>query len=124
MRFLYIALGGGLGAVLRYIVAVAVSERTGGMFPWGTVVINLTGSLVIGFLFALTERTVIPPGLRLFLMTGVLGGYTTFSTFSLECLTLLKAGETVPFFMNVGISVAGSLVLVYAGYMAAKLILR
>jgi fluoride exporter len=88
---LAIAVGGGLGSILRYIVAVLVTARTGTGFPWSTLLINITGSLLIGAIAELTQTRVVavPNFVRLFWMVGVLGGYTTFSTFSLDAVTLV-----------------------------------
>lgn len=87
---LAILAGGGLGSVLRYAVTAIMTQRLGPGFPWGTLAINVTGSLVIGVVFELAQTRSIgmPPITRLFLMTGVLGGYTTFSTFSLDAVLL------------------------------------
>lgn len=92
LRVLFaIALGGGIGSVLRYVVAVVVTAQTGPGFPWGTLVINVTGSLIIGVIaeVAQTRAIAMPNVVRLFWMVGVLGGYTTFSTFSLDGVTLI-----------------------------------
>ena len=96
--YLLIALGGALGSVARHWLSETVTARFDGVFPWGTFVVNLTGCLAIGFLASL-------PGLggrpfssvetRCFFLTGVCGGYTTFSTFSAQTLTLLRAGDTL-----------------------------
>jgi fluoride exporter len=93
---LAIAVGGGLGSVLRYLVAFFVTAQAGPGFPWGTLLINITGSLLIGVISEITQtRAVGAPNLvRLFWMVGVLGGYTTFSTFSLDAVTLI--GDRVP----------------------------
>jgi fluoride exporter len=93
---LAIAVGGGLGSVLRYVVAVFVTAQTGAGFPWGTLLINVSGSLIIGVIAELTQTRVfaMPNVMRLFWMVGVLGGYTTFSTFSLDAVTL--AGDRAP----------------------------
>jgi len=86
-----IALGGGFGSVLRYVVGFAITQRLGPGFPWGTFVINVTGSLIIGLVAELsaTRALGITPLVRVFLMVGVLGGYTTFSAFSLDMVTLV-----------------------------------
>lgn len=86
-----IALGGGFGSVLRYVVGFAITQRLGPGFPWGTFVINITGSLIIGLVAELsaTRALGITPLVRVFLMVGVLGGYTTFSAFSLDMVTLV-----------------------------------
>lgn len=83
--------GGGIGATLRYWLSGSVYRFTGSDFPYGTIVVNVLGSLFIGFLMSFfEERFVVQPGLRLFLTIGVLGGFTTFSTFSYETLALMK----------------------------------
>lgn len=87
---LAIAVGGGLGSVLRYVVAVLVTTQAGPGFPWATLLINVTGSLAIGAIAELTQTRGIAASnaVRLFWMVGVLGGYTTFSTFSLDAVRL------------------------------------
>lgn len=87
---LAIVAGGGIGSVLRYVVTATMTQRFGPGFPWATLAINVSGSLVIGIVFELAQSRSIgmPPIARLFLMTGVLGGYTTFSTFSLDAILL------------------------------------
>src|SRR5690349_6619722 len=84
-RYLMVLVGGGVGALARYILGLAIAERIGGRFPLGTLVINVTGSFLIGLLMTLfTERLQPHPNWRLLLVVGVLGGYTTFSTFEYE----------------------------------------
>ncbi len=88
---LAIALAGALGALLRYWLDGVVSRRTGGSFPWGTFVVNVSGSFLLGLLFTLlTERYRVDAWLRSGLMIGFLGAYTTFSTLSLETYRLLE----------------------------------
>ncbi|MDH2910819.1 MAG: fluoride efflux transporter CrcB [Candidatus Eremiobacteraeota bacterium] len=88
---LTVALGGGLGAAARYVVNYLVVQRVGPGFPFGTLLINVTGSLLIGIIaeLAATRTFGMPSSARLFLAVGVLGGYTTFSTFALDTVTLL-----------------------------------
>jgi len=88
---LAVALGGGVGSVLRYVVNFLVVARVGPGFPFGTLLINITGSLLIGIVaeLAATSSSGMTPLLRLFLAVGVLGGYTTFSTFALDTVTLV-----------------------------------
>lgn len=83
--------GGGIGSLLRYGITFALAQRLGPGFPWATFAINVTGSFVIGFVAEVTQTRALAanPLLRLFLMTGVLGGYTTFSSFSFETLTMI-----------------------------------
>ena len=92
---LLVALGGALGSVLRWLVGSAVHTlMPTSTFPWGTLGINLAGSFAIGLVMALAlERTLVPPAARLFLVTGVLGGFTTFSALSYETLQLVRDGE-------------------------------
>lgn len=87
--------GGGIGSVLRYAVTFWMTQRLGPGFPWATFAINVTGSLVIGIVAELTQTRALGGSalVRLFLMTGVLGGYTTFSTFSLDTGNLLRDGN-------------------------------
>ena len=89
-----IGVAGAVGALARYGVDGVVSSRSSGPFPWGTFVVNITGAFVLGFLFVLlTERFTIPPWLRSSILIGLLGGYTTFSTWTLETHRLLESGE-------------------------------
>src|ERR1051325_938233 len=93
MRYLLVALGGGTGALARYLAASAIMTKFGGRFPLGTLVINVTGSFLIGFLMTmLTERFELDPNWRLLLIVGFLGGYTTFSSFEWETYTALRDG--------------------------------
>jgi fluoride exporter len=94
MQYLAIAVGAALGANARYLVGVYVAQRFGVDFPWGTFFINVSGSVVIGFFMTLIlDRFPVDVAWRLFFVTGFLGGYTTFSSYSYEALTLLLRGE-------------------------------
>ena len=110
-----IGIGGFFGAITRYGVAIWIGQRWGRSFPLGTFVINITGSLLIGFIMPLlTERFMANPQLRLFLAVGFLGAYTTFSTFEYETGALVKDGEWLIAAMNIIFSVI-------AGFIALKL---
>ena len=120
--YLWIALGGALGSVARFALAGWITREWGGGFPWGTVLVNVLGCFVIGFFASLTAPAGRwPVGLagRQFFMTGVLGGFTTFSSFSLQTLELAQEGE----WLRAGGNVAGSLGLcllaVWLGHVAA-----
>jgi CrcB protein len=114
-NLLIIGVGGFLGAVTRYGVALWVGQRWGRTFPLGTFVINISGSLVIGFLMPLlTDRFLANPQWRLFLAVGFLGAYTTFSTFEYETGALLKDGEWLIAALNISLSV-------FVGFLALKL---
>ena len=115
-----IALGGALGSLARWGLATALPHRPGA-FPWATFLANVTGALLIGALMVLLAE-VWPPSryLRPFLGIGVLGGYTTFSTFSYETFALLRDGEYNRAGVYIVLSVGGSLVAMFAGFAAAR----
>ena len=116
MPIALIAVGGAAGAATRYLVDVFVSERFGGAFPLGTLVINLTGSFALGLLFALSiERALLPADIRGPLMIGFRGAYTTFSTLMLESWRLVEDGAVVLAIANVAGSAALGLGAVVLG---------
>lgn len=116
MQLFLIALGGASGAVARYIVDGLVAERAPGALPWGTLAVNLSGSIVLGVLFALaTERSLLPAGIRGPLMIGFLGAYTTFSTLVLESWRLWEDGARALALANAFGSVLLGLVAVFVG---------
>jgi CrcB protein len=92
-QVLFIALGGSLGAVARYGVSSYVSTTVHEIFPWGTLIVNLSGSFLLGVVIELFEHTILPPNLRSLITIGFLGAYTTFSTYSMETVNLLRDGE-------------------------------
>jgi CrcB protein len=119
--WLAIALAGAVGALARYGLDGFVSRRAPGAFPWGTFVINVSGSFVLGLLFVLfTERISVDPWVRSGLMVGLLGAYTTFSTFSLETYRLLEDGAPGLAVANAFGSLAAGLVAVYAGIVLGR----
>lgn len=93
LRLFLLAAGGAAGTLARYGVSVWADRAARGVFPAGTMAVNLAGCFLIGVFWALFERSLVSPGQRLFLMTGFLGGFTTFSTFGLETFALLREGE-------------------------------
>ena len=96
LTYLWVALGGALGSMARFWMTGTVAEFTGLRFPWGTLLINVLGSLIIGLVAGLTlvpERLGWHPDVRIFLMTGFCGGFTTFSAFSLQTIELMQSGE-------------------------------
>ncbi len=127
MTCLVVGLGSGLGGMARYWINQAAAARFGETFPWGTLVVNVSGSLLIGLLGALVAAgdSAKPPSLFLtFLMVGVCGGFTTFSAFSLQTLKLLQAGQSMAAFANVAVSVAGCLGAVWVGFLIGQSIHR
>jgi CrcB protein len=125
MRLLLVLVGGGLGSAARYVVAVWAAERIGTSFPWGTLIVNVTGSFVIGLVATLADEAgSISPNTRAFLVAGILGGYTTFSAFSLETWRLLDASEWVRALLNILGSVALSGAAVILGVAAGRALSR
>ncbi len=120
MRFVLVAAGGALGAVLRYAVSGWIYRWGSGAFPWGTLGVNLAGSLVIGLLWGFFEIGVVSQNMRLFLFMGILGAFTTFSTFSLESFTLLRENEYGLFLVNIAANVILGIILVFTGYVSAR----
>ena len=119
---LMVGIGSALGGMARYGASLFLARVFGETFPWGTLLVNVTGSFVIGFFFTLTAaggRLLIHPDWRLFVTVGICGGYTTFSSFSLQTLTLLRAGAWLPATLNVFGSVALCLAAVWLGVILA-----
>lgn len=121
-RYLMVMLGGAAGSLARYVLGIAIMSRAGGRFPLGTVSINITGSFLIGLLMTLfTERFSPHPNLRLFLVVGVLGGYTTFSSFEWETFGLVRDGARWLALLNAAGSVLAGYIAVWLGAaLAAK----
>ena len=127
IEYLWIALGSALGGAARYWLSGAIARRFGEAFPVGTLMVNVTGSFVIGFVAALTEpggRVLLSVTARRFIMVGILGGYTTFSSFSLQTLNLARDGEWLYAGANVVLSVAVCLLAVWLGHVLAESIIR
>lgn len=116
IHILLVAVGGAFGSVLRYLVGLWTLRRFEPNFPWGTLTVNITGSFLIGVLAeAIARKFGASAEMRVFLITGVLGGYTTFSAFSLDAITLVERGEPVTAAIYVGSSVVLSAIAVIAG---------
>jgi CrcB protein len=124
---LAVALGGALGSLGRYWIAELFAALGVLAFPWATLVANVTGSFLIGFIATLTGpdgRLLVAPELRQFWMVGICGGYTTFSSFSLQTLTLAQGGEWARAGLNVVLSVSLCLFAVWLGHLAAAALNR
>lgn len=121
MIYWYIAVGGAVGSVARYALSAAVQQRAAGVFPWGTLLINVTGSLLIGFATQyFSESATLSSETRALLTTGLLGGYTTFSAFSYETVRLVEDGNYRAAALYVGASVLLSIVVATIGIAAAR----
>lgn len=120
--YLLIMLGSALGGAGRYWCSGIAARGFGETFPWGTLIVNVLGSFVIGFFNSLTApdgRFLVGTPARQFVMVGICGGYTTFSSFSLQTLNLVRDGELVDAAANVGGSVLACLIAVWLGHLAA-----
>jgi CrcB protein len=125
LTYLWVALGGALGSVARYAMANAVTVWTGPLFPWGTIAINIIGSFMIGLVaYATVPVGTVPISfdIRAFILVGICGGYTTFSSFSLQTLELARSGHWLYAAANVVLSVVLCLVAVWVGYRLALLV--
>ena len=121
MTIFGIAVGGAVGSILRYLVQIQCTHWFGSRFPLGTLIINTIGSLLIGFLFiVLLERYSVSSEIRLALMTGLLGGFTTFSAFSLETIDLIQQGSLLSAASNIILSVVLCLTACYLGVILAR----
>jgi fluoride exporter len=122
VTYIWVAIGGAIGTTARYFLSGVVARAIGETFPWGTLTINVTGSFIIGFFAVLTGpdgRIFVGSTTRHFVMTGICGGYTTFSSFSLQTLNLANNGEWFRAGANVCASVALCLIGVWAGALLA-----
>ena len=120
--YLWIAIGSALGGMGRYWVSGIVARLFGETFPWGTIIVNVSGSFVIGFFGTLTApdgRLLVSANVRQFVMVGLCGGYTTFSSFSLQTLNQARDGEWIAAGANIGLSVLLCLMAVWLGHIAA-----
>ena len=120
-KTIFIALAGLAGTLIRYWLAGFVTRQYGENFPWGTLIVNLIGSFLAGALYHLAEeRLLISPALRTVILIGLLGGFTTFSSYGLQTFTLLRDGQIGLATLNVAVSNVLGLLLVWAGYVAFK----
>jgi CrcB protein len=118
-----VAIGGGLGAVSRYLASNWMASRFGADFPFGTLLVNIIGCFIIGLFMAMTiDRLNISPYWRLFITVGFLGGLTTFSSFSYETLHLLQEADVMRAFYNVGLNLFGGFFATWLGFGFARLI--
>ncbi len=122
MTYVWIAIGSALGGMTRYWFGGLIDGRVGAAFPWGTIIVNITGSFLIGLIATLTGpdgRWLVGTTARQFMMVGICGGYTTFSSFSLQTLNLVRDGEFLYAGWNIALSVVFCLLAVWLGHVAA-----
>ncbi len=120
--YIWIAIGSALGGVARYWCSGIAARLIGETFPWGTLIVNVVGSFIIGFFATLTGpdgRVYAGTAARQFVMVGICGGYTTFSSFSIQTLNLMQDGEWFRAGANVGASVLFCMIAVWVGHVAA-----
>jgi fluoride exporter len=125
LSYVWVCLGGAIGSGARFWVSGLIAEKIGQTFPYGTLVVNVTGSLIIGVFAAMTVpegRWILSPSAREFLMIGVCGGYTTFSSFSVQTLALAQEGEWFRAAANSIASFALCLIAVWLGQFAVTLV--
>ena len=120
---LVVFLGGGIGASARYLLSTALSRTINSSFPYGTFVVNVLGCFLIGLLMSMfEERFLVNPALRMFLTIGILGGFTTFSTFSYETITLLNDAQFLYAGLNIALSIVTCLGATYVGMTLGKMV--
>lgn len=122
MKIIAIAIGGSIGAVLRYASGQLVYRFLQPVFPWGTLAVNLFGSFLIGVIVAIAGQTIIPPLYRDGILIGFIGSYTTFSTLMFESVQLIQDKEYGLVMLNIGVSVATGLLAVFLGLFVGGLI--
>lgn len=125
LAYVWIGIGSAVGGMARYWCSGFVADRWGETFPWGTIAVNVIGSFVIGLVATLTGpdgRLMVPSQARLLVMVGLCGGFTTFSSFSLQTLTLVRDGEWAKAGANIVLSVVLCLAAVVLGHLLAALI--
>ncbi len=120
MKFLYVGVGGAIGAALRYYISGLTNKFLTDGFPWGTLSVNLIGSFVMGFLWGLFEVVIVSENMRLLFFIGILGSFTTFSTFSFENFNLFKSGKYGFFALNITASLLFGIGLIFVGYFISR----
>jgi len=121
-KTIFIALAGLVGTLLRYWLSGFVARKYGETFPWGTMAVNLLGCLVTGAVFFLSERFLVSPTVRTVILIGLLGGFTTFSSYGLQTFTLLRDGEFGLGILNMIASNVLGLFMVWIGYVLARVL--
>jgi CrcB protein len=121
LKILAVALGGSIGAVLRYLVFVYADKLKFHGFPWATLAVNLVGSFLIGLLWGVFDKIYITPGIRLFIFIGILGSFTTFSTYAFDVFSMSKSGEIKNIIIYMLATNIFGIALAFGGYYISKL---
>ncbi len=122
-KILLVMIGGSLGAISRYGISLLGVKLGGTQFPWGTMAANLTGCFLIGLIFSLADRSrILTPDIRLLIITGYLGALTTFSSFALESVNIVRDGTNLLFIANILVNNIGGLSLAFFGMWLGRLI--
>lgn len=125
LNCLYVAMGGAMGAVARYLMAAFIQNKTSTLFPWGTFFVNIIGCFLLGLVYILgVELLMIPPNLRTLISVGFLGAFTTFSTFNLESLHMINNGEYRLALYNILGSIIFGLLAGWLGLLTAKILTK
>ncbi|MBZ9680036.1 MULTISPECIES: fluoride efflux transporter CrcB [unclassified Mesorhizobium] len=119
-NLLLVAVGGGIGAGIRHLTSMGALRLVGPNYPWGTMAINIVGSFAMGLFIAILARRGGSDEVRLFVATGILGGFTTFSAFSLDFAALWERGSTLPAFGYALASVVGAIIALFLGLWLAR----
>ncbi len=117
-----IGIGSFIGGVLRYLMSLTIQSKVLSTFPFGTLTVNILGSFIIGIIFGLSEKFNLAPEWRLFLATGICGGFTTFSSFSLETMTMLQEGQYLYGGSYITFSILFGLLAVFLGMSFIKIV--
>ncbi len=118
-----VAIGGAIGAILRFLLSRFIGSTFSTVFPLGTFVVNISGSFLIGFFYSIFDKIIATFEIRAFLLIGIIGAFTTFSTFVLETFNLFKDGEILQGFLNIFLSQVGGLISLFLGIVFARILM-
>ena len=124
IRLLCLLIGGGFGSLLRYILSSIIQKQSASLFPYGILIVNLIGAALIGFLWGLFQNIIVSTYLRIFIFIAILGAFTTFSTFSLVTFSLLKGRQYITALINVVVNNVFCIILVFAGSITARFLIK